>query len=60
MAVHLDAGRLDARDLEELRAAGLTIACYTVNERDRAMALYAAGVAAVFTDRPDLFVADEM
>ena len=60
VAVHLDAGRLDARDLAELHAAGLTVACYTVNERDRAKALYAAGVAAVFTDRPDLFVADEM
>lgn len=60
VAVHLDAGRLDVRDLAELCAAGLTVACYTVNERDRAKALYAAGVAAVFTDRPDLFAADEM
>ena len=50
----------DTRDLAALRAAGLTVACYTVNERDRAQALYAAGVAAVFTDRPDLFAADEM
>ncbi len=60
VAVHLDAGRLDARGLAALRAAGLTVACYTVNERDKAQALYAAGVAAVFTDRPDLFATDEM
>jgi glycerophosphoryl diester phosphodiesterase len=60
VAVHLDADRLDGQALAELRSAGLSLACYTVNERDRAMALYAAGVAAVFTDRPDLFSRDEM
>lgn len=60
VAVHLDAARFNANDGAELRAAGLTVACYTVNEKDKAMALYAAGVAAVFTDRPDLFAAAEM
>jgi glycerophosphoryl diester phosphodiesterase len=32
--------------------AGLAVAVYTVNEPQRATFLWAAGVAAVFSDRP--------
>lgn len=60
IGVHLEAVRFDPGDGAALRAAGLAVACYTVNDRAMAMALHAAGVAAVFTDRPDLFAADEM
>ncbi len=41
-------------------AAGLTVACYTVNRRDEAERLFAAGAAAVFTDRPDLWRREEL
>lgn len=45
---------LDADLVGEVRAAGLRIACYTVNEAARARALLAWGVDCVITDRPDL------
>ncbi len=60
IGVHLEAARFNPDDGAALRAAGLAVACYTVNDRERALALRAAGVAAVFSDRPDLFAADEM
>jgi len=40
--------------------ADIPRACYTVNRRDDAEKLFAAGVAAIFTDRPDLWLAAEM
>ncbi len=54
--VHCDAARLDARQLAEIRSAGVELACYTVNDPQAAQRLYAAGVAAVFSDRPDLLL----
>ena len=47
----------DAAAIAEVAAAGLAVACYTVNRRGEAERLYAAGAAAVFTDRPDLWCA---
>ena len=41
--------------LRECRAYGLQMAVWTVNDRAQADALYAAGIDAVFSDRPDLF-----
>ncbi len=41
-------------------AAGVAVACYTVNDRQSADRLFAAGAAAVFTDRPDLWMPAEM
>jgi glycerophosphoryl diester phosphodiesterase len=41
--------------LEEVLAAGIPVACYTVNSRAAGDRLLAAGVAAIFTDRPDLW-----
>ena len=54
-ALHCQANRF----LPGWAAAGIPIACYTVNERPQAEALLAAGAAAVFTDRPDLWQAAE-
>lgn len=40
--------------VRDVRAAGLRLACYTVNEPSRAATLRAWGVDCVITDRPDL------
>lgn len=48
----LDAGRVAAA-----RAAGRPVLCYTVNDPARARQLFAWGVSAVFTDRPDALLA---
>ena len=50
----------DAVRLSEICRAGITVGGYTVNNRALADRLFAAGVHAVFTDRPDLWVASEM
>lgn len=60
IAVHLNAKRITAENIAAVRAAGLTLACYTVNERRRADDLFASGVDAVFTDRPELWTPAEM
>ncbi|MCK9381176.1 MAG: glycerophosphodiester phosphodiesterase [Sulfuritalea sp.] len=60
LAVHSAARALTAEALAAVRAAGLPLACYTVNRRDDAARLFAMGVSAVFTDRPDLWPAAEM
>lgn len=39
----------------ELRASGGALACYTVNDAAQAAQLFAIGVSAIFTDRPDCF-----
>ena len=59
VAVHANAARLTDADRTAVHAAGLTLACYTVNRRADAELLLASGVA-VFTDRPDLWQAGEM
>ncbi|MDD5250437.1 MAG: glycerophosphodiester phosphodiesterase [Rhodocyclaceae bacterium] len=50
----------DAATIAAVAAAGIPLACYTVNRRDDAARLFAAGAAAVFTDRPDLWAPGEM
>lgn len=60
LAVHCSARTLTAEALAAVRGAGLPLACYTVNRRDEADHLFAMGVSAVFTDRPDLWSATEM
>lgn len=47
--------RADAEAIAEVVAAGMTVACYTVDRHEAAERLFAAGAAAVFTDRPDLW-----
>jgi len=51
--LNLDHRPLDAAKLASARAAGRPVLCYTVNEPARARQLFAWGVSAVFTDRPD-------
>ena len=51
VSVHCDAARLAPEQLAELRAAGVPVVCYTVNDAAQARALFQAGVSGVFTDR---------
>jgi glycerophosphoryl diester phosphodiesterase len=60
LALHSSACALTADALRAVRAEGVALACYTVNRRDEAESLLAAGVSAVFTDRPDLWLPAEM
>ncbi len=53
--LHCAATTLTSARLAEIIGAGVSVACYTVNRREQADALFAAGVAAIFTDRLDLF-----
>ncbi len=54
-ALHCAARHLQAEQAAEIAAAGVPLACYTVNRPEDAERLFAAGVAAIFTDRLDLF-----
>ena len=58
-AVHLAADHALAA-AAPLRAAGICWACYTVNSRASADHLFAQGCAAIFTDHPGCWQADEM
>jgi glycerophosphoryl diester phosphodiesterase len=60
VAVHCAARHADAAVIAAIRAAGLAVACYTVNRITAAERLLGAGVAGVFTDRPDLWPAEQM
>lgn len=53
-ALHADQRRLDAATVATVTRAGLPLFAYTVNDPARAAALFEYGVAAVFSDRPDL------
>lgn len=55
MALHAAARRLDLAAAKDVTAARVPLACYTVNRPEEAEALFALGVSAVFSDRPDLF-----
>lgn len=59
-ALHSAARALTVEALQAVRDAGFPLACYTVNRRDEAERLFAMGVSAVFTDRPDLWTSAEM
>lgn len=54
VSIHCDESLLTPARLAELRAAGVPVLCYTVNDAQRAAELIAAGVAGLFTDRLDL------
>ena len=54
---HASAEDNDLEVLRECRRHGLQMAIWTVNDRQQAETLFAAGMDAVFTDRPDLFPA---
>lgn len=55
--LHLHHTAVDATLLRDARAAGVPVLVYTVNAVDQAAALLRAGVAAVFTDCPDVLAA---
>ncbi|HLA36122.1 MAG TPA: glycerophosphodiester phosphodiesterase [Rhodocyclaceae bacterium] len=66
-ATHASALHFAAREfagsrpiIEEMQHAGIPLACYTVNRRDQAETLFAAGIRAVFSDRPDLWSREEL
>jgi len=54
VALHAEATRLDRASIAAVRAAGLWVATYTVNDAARAALLFEWGVDCVITDRPDL------
>jgi glycerophosphoryl diester phosphodiesterase len=53
-ALHAAERRLTAATAAAVTRAGLPLFAYTVNEPERAAELFGWGVAAVFSDRPDL------
>lgn len=54
LSLHADHRKLDARLIAEIKAAGLFILAYTVNDPQRARMLAQWGVDAICTDRIDL------
>ena len=60
LALHASARALTDHARKAVLDAGFSLACYTVNRREDAERLFARGVSAVFTDRPDLWLLAEM
>ena len=58
ISLHCSGRCLSPQLLGEARAAGVPLLAYTVNDPEDAGRLLRAGVAAVFTDRPDLMPPD--
>jgi glycerophosphoryl diester phosphodiesterase len=50
----------DTAAIAALAAAGVPVACYTVNDCEQAARLFAAGAVAIFSDRPERWNAAEM
>lgn len=59
-ALHTSTAGLTAELIAPLCNSGIPLACYTVNDRATADTLFAAGVSAIFTDRIDLWLPEEM
>jgi glycerophosphoryl diester phosphodiesterase len=57
IAVHCGARGLDRAGLETVKAAGLPVAVYTVNDVRRARSLWTWGAVAIFTDDPSRLLA---
>ena len=58
ISMHVDHRQLDERRVGEIRASGLRILAYTVNDPQRARRLAEWGVDAICTDRIDVIGAD--
>lgn len=58
VGVHSKAAGTTKHHVAAVHEAGFVLACYTVNEPEPVEQLFAAGVDAVFTDRPDRIRAD--
>jgi glycerophosphoryl diester phosphodiesterase len=56
-AIHSRASKTGPSDVAAAHAAGLAVACYTVNDPAEAQRLLSSGVDAIFTDRLDLMAA---
>lgn len=54
--LNLNERLVTSRHMEELKAAGIQVLAYTVNDLARARQLQSLGVRGIFTDRPDLMV----
>jgi glycerophosphoryl diester phosphodiesterase len=54
VALHTNHKNLTAKMAKKVKRAGMQLACYTVNNLDRARMLSHWGVDAFFTDRIDL------
>lgn len=59
-ALHAAAAGVCAEHIAPLCNSGIPLACYTVNDRTTAAALFGAGVSAIFTDRIDLWPPEDM
>lgn len=60
LALHSSACALTTAAREAVLARGFPLACYTVNHREEGERLFALGISAIFTDRPDLWAPSEM
>lgn len=60
LALHTAASAIGPALLAPICNSGVPVACYTVNDRATAAALFASGVCAVFSDRIDLWLPGEM
>lgn len=58
VTLHCNALHLSDDTLAALKESAIPVLCYTVNDPERARALFARGVSAVFTDRLDLFASE--
>lgn len=59
-ALHAARHLLTPDSMDSLLGAGIPVAAYTVNRREEAERLFALGISAVFTDRPDHWPPDDM
>ncbi|WP_411829035.1 glycerophosphodiester phosphodiesterase [Paraburkholderia kururiensis] len=60
VSLHVDHEQLDAQRVAQIKAAGLFVLAYTVNDLQRARELVAWGVDTVCTDRIDLIAPDSL
>jgi glycerophosphoryl diester phosphodiesterase len=59
-ALHTAAKGITQAQITSVCNSGIPIACYTVNDRATAAGLFAAGIKAIFTDRIDLWLPDNL
>lgn len=59
-ALHTSATAAQHAMLAAICNSGIRVACYTVDDRATAVTLFTAGVSAIFTDRPDIWLPEEM
>jgi glycerophosphoryl diester phosphodiesterase len=60
LALHSAARALTTETREAVLEGGFPLACYTLNCREEGERLFALGISAIFTDRPDLWTSSDM